>query len=165
MEQWHSACLSSGSQSERPLVQLYVDPAGFSRRFTGLSLPLRVVTSSTGFPSKRCPGIRFLSIADQEIEVFLHVAPATTLRLEIPRETRLILRSTKKVGNPFQTMQGNRPSCHDQVGRRGSDEVVPETWCYPRVKLVCRGTFGVTSRVPNTVCHFKTECVTSLETL
>ena len=31
-----------------------------------------------------------------------------------------------KAGNPFQTTQGNRLSCRDQEGRRGSEEAVPE---------------------------------------
>ena len=44
--------------------------------------------------------------------------------LEFPPETGLILRCTRKAGNPFQTTQGNRLSCRDQEGRRGSDEVV-----------------------------------------
>ena len=30
-----------------------------------------------------------------------------------------------KAGNPFQTTQGNRLSCRDQEGRRGSEEAVP----------------------------------------
>ena len=38
-----------------------------------------------------------------------NVAPPTRLRLEFPRETGLILRCAGKVGNPFQTKQGNRP--------------------------------------------------------
>ena len=45
---------------------------------TGVSVPLRAVTSSTGLHSKRCLGIRFLSRADQEIGVFWHVAPPTS---------------------------------------------------------------------------------------
>ena len=45
--------------------------------------------------------------------------------LEFPPETGLILRCARKAGNPFQTKQGNRLSCRDQEGRRGSDEVVP----------------------------------------
>ena len=32
------------------------------------------------------------------------------------------LRCDRKVGNPFQTKQGSRPSCPDQEGRRGSEE-------------------------------------------
>ena len=31
----------------------------------------------------------------------------------------------RKAGNPFQTTQGNRLSCRDQEGRRGSEEAVP----------------------------------------
>ena len=30
----------------------------------------------------------------------------------------------RKVGNPFQTKQGSRPSCPDQEGRKGSEEGV-----------------------------------------
>ena len=88
-------------------------------------MPLRVVPSSTGLHTKGCLGIGFLSRADREIGVFQNVAPPTRLRLEFPRETSLILRYIGKVGNPFQTKQGNRPSCGDQEGRRGSDELVP----------------------------------------
>ena len=51
----------------------------------------------------------------------------TTPRLECRRETGLVLRLDGKVGNPFQTKQGSRPSCRDQEGRRGSEEVVPKT--------------------------------------
>ena len=48
-------------------------------------MPLRVVPSSTGLPSKRCPDIEFLSIAEQEIGVFQNVAPSMRLRLEFLR--------------------------------------------------------------------------------
>ena len=33
--------------------------------------------------------------------------------------------------NPFQTTQGNRLSCRDQEGRRGSEEAVPGTSVFP----------------------------------
>ena len=59
-EEWNSACLSSCSWVFRPLVKLCVESAGFSRRCTGVSVTLRFVSSSTGLPSKRCPGIGFL---------------------------------------------------------------------------------------------------------
>ena len=85
--------------------------------------------------------------------------------LEFPHETGLILRCAGKVGNPFETKQWNRPSYRDQERRKASDEVVPETSVSPLVRSVYRGTFGVASRVPSTVLHFKTECETSLETL
>ena len=67
--------------------------------------------------------------------------------------------------NPLQTKHGNRPSCRDQERRKASVEVVPGTSVSPLVRSVYRGTFGVASRVPSTVLHFKTECETSLETL
>ena len=59
-EEWNSACLSSCSWGFRPLVKLCVESAGFSRRCTGVSVTLRFLSSSTGLPSKRCPGIGFL---------------------------------------------------------------------------------------------------------
>ena len=37
------------------------------------------------------------------------------------------MRLDRNVGNPFETKQGNGPSCRDQEGSRGSDEVVPGT--------------------------------------
>ena len=52
-------------------------------------------------------------------------------RLECLRETGLILRCDRKVGNPFQTKQGSRPSRPDQEGRRGSEEVLPENFGVP----------------------------------
>ena len=42
-EEGNSACLSRCSGGDRPLVDLYVELAGFSGRCTGVSLPLRVV--------------------------------------------------------------------------------------------------------------------------
>ena len=139
-----------------------MEPVGFSGRCTGVSVPLRVVPSSTGLPSKGCPGIGFLSTAGRAIGVFRHVAPPTRLRLELPRETGIILRCAVKVGKPLQTKQGNRPSCRDQEGRRRSKEMVWELRCSPQVRPVCWGTFGVASRVPSTVSHFKNERGTTL---
>ena len=127
VEAWNSACLSRCSQGDRPLVYLDLEPAGFSGRCTGVSGPLRVVTSSTGLHSKRCPGIGFLSGAKREIRVFWNMAAPRRLRLEFFRETGLILRWDRKVGIPFQKKQGNRSSCRDQEGSRGSEEVVPGT--------------------------------------
>ena len=107
VEEWNSACLSSCSGGYRPLVELYVEPVGFSGRCTGLSVPLHVVTSFTGLHSERCPGIGFLSRADWEIGVFQNVAPHTRLHLEFLHAPGLITRCAGKVGNPFQTKQGN----------------------------------------------------------
>src|SRR5574337_887560 len=81
-----------------------------------------VLTSFTGWSSERCPGIGFLSRGDREIGVLRTVEPPTRPRLECLRETGLILRCDRKVGNPFQTKQGSRPSCPDQEWRKGSEE-------------------------------------------
>ena len=118
-----------------------MEPSVFSVRCMRGSVPLRVVPSSTGLPSKRCPGIRFFSRAYQKIGVFQHVVPPTRLRLEFPRETGLILRCAGKVGNPLQTKQGNRPTARDQKGRRGSDEVVPGTSVFPSSATHMSGNF------------------------
>ena len=123
-EEGNPACLSSCSEGHRPLVELCVEPAVVSGRCTGVSVPLRAVPSPTGLPSKRGrhrvllksgPGNRARSACGTT-----HVA-----RLECPRVTGLLLRCAGKSGNPFQTTQGNRLSCRDQEGRRGSDEAVP----------------------------------------
>src|SRR5574340_8523 len=87
--------------------------------------------SFTGWSSERCPGIGFLSRGDREIGVLRNVEPPTRPRLEYLRETGLILRCDRKVGNPFQTKQGSRPSCPDQEGRKGSEEGVPENLSVP----------------------------------
>ena len=62
-------------------------------------------------------------------------------RLECPRETGLILSCAGKAGNPFQTTQGNRLSCRDQEGRRGSDEVVPRPSVLPSREPGMSGNF------------------------
>src|SRR5574341_549267 len=90
-----------------------------------------VLTSFTGWSSERCPVIGFLSRGDREIGVLRNVEPPTSPRLECLRETGLILRCDRKVGNPFQTKQGSRPSCPDQEGRKGSEEGVPENLSVP----------------------------------
>src|SRR5574337_475242 len=59
-----------------------------------------VLTAFTGWSSERCPGIGFLSRGDREIGVLRNVEPPTRPRLECLRETGLILRCDRKVGNP-----------------------------------------------------------------
>ena len=83
-----------------------------------------VLTSFTGWSSERCPGIGFLSRGDREIGVLRNVEAPTRPRLECRRETGLILRCDRKVGNRFQIKQGNGPVCREQEGRRVSEEVV-----------------------------------------
>ena len=62
---------------------------------------------------------------DREISVFRNLAQPSRIPLEFQCETRLLLRCNGKVVIPFQTKQGNRLSCRDQEGRKGSDYVVP----------------------------------------
>ena len=62
-------------------------------------------------------------------------------RLEFPRETGLILRCTGKAWNPFQTTKGNRLSCRDQEGRRGSEEAVPGPSVFPSREPGVSGNF------------------------
>ena len=71
-------------------------------------------------------------------------ACATThvAHLEFPREASLILRCAWKDGNPFQTTQGNRLSCRDPEGRRGSDEAVPGPSVFPSREPGVSGDFG-----------------------
>ena len=102
----------------------------FSGRCTGGSLPLRVgfihrvefgEVSGHRVLTKRGPGNRGAS----------QRGSTTRPRLECRREPGLILRCDRKVGNPFQAKQGSRPSCRDQEGRRGSEEVVRENLGVP----------------------------------
>ena len=78
---------------------------------------------------------RSLSRGDREIGVLRNVEPPTRPRLERLRETGLILRCDRKVGNPFQTKQGSRPSCRDQEGRR-----VQRKWCRKTSVFLSRET-------------------------
>ena len=116
-------------------------PCGFFRMMHGgVSAPsCCAFTHRVAF--ERCPGIGFLSRADQGIGVFWHAAPPTRLCLEFPRETGLILMCARKVGNAFQTKQGNRTSCRDQEGRRVSDEVVPGTSVFSSSETGMSGNF------------------------
>ena len=87
-----SSCLSNGTLLASRVIQgglraldkLCVEPAGVSRRCMGVSVPLRFVPSPTGLPSKRCPGIGFISRADREIGVVQHLLQRSCL--ENPRD-------------------------------------------------------------------------------
>ena len=83
--------------------------------------------------------------------------PTHVAHLEFPRETGLILRCAVKAGNPFQTTQGNRLSCRDQEGRRGSEEAVLGPSVFPSgdpivsrdfwgSQEVCQGKFRPSGR-------------------
>ena len=53
----------------------------------------------------------------------------------------LILRCDRKVWKPFQTKQGNQPSCRDQKGSRGSDKVVLGTSVFLSSETGMSGNF------------------------
>ena len=78
-EEGNPAGLSSCSGGLRPLVELCVEPAGLCGRCTGVAVPLRVVPSATGLPSKRGPGLGSFSRADRGIGGVRPVAPPTWL--------------------------------------------------------------------------------------
>lgn len=117
-----------------------------------------VLTAFTGWSSERCPGIGFLSRGDREIGVLRNVEPPTRPRLECLRETGLILRCDRKVGNPFQTKQGSRPSCPDQEGRKGSEEGVPENLSVPSRETGISGNF--VGRIKGAKCPFDLQFLT-----
>ena len=72
---------------------------------------------------------------------FPNAAPPTRVPLKFSHDTGLILRCAGKVGNPFQTKQGNRLSCRYQEGRRSSDEVVPGISVFPSSETSVSGKF------------------------
>ena len=61
--------------------------------------------------------------------------------LEFPHETGLILKCAAKFMKLFQTKQRNRPSCGDQEGRSGSDEVLLGTSVFPSSETGMSGNF------------------------
>ena len=61
--------------------------------------------------------------------------------LEFPHETGLILKCAAKVMKLFQTKQRNRPSCGNQEGRSGSDEVLLGTSVFPSSETGMSGNF------------------------
>ena len=83
-EEGNPACLSNCSGCLTHLVELCVETAAFSGRLTGVSVPLRVVPSPTGLPSKRGPGLGSFSRADRGIGGVRHVAPPTWLVSNFP---------------------------------------------------------------------------------
>ena len=117
-----------------------------------------VLTSFTGWSSERCPGIGFLSRGDREIGVLRNVEPPTRPRLECLRETGFILRCDRKVGNPFQTKQGSRPSCPDQEGRKGSEEGCRKTSVFLSRETGISGNF--VGRIKGAKCPFDLQFLT-----
>ena len=120
-------------------------------------MPLRVVPSPTGLPSKRCPGIGFLSRADRKIGVVRHVEPHTWLvsNFLLRPASSGGLRGTS--GTPCRQSMGIDPSVAIRRGEGAHRKWCRELWCFPRVRPVCQGTLGVASRVPSTVLYLRME--------
>ena len=120
----------------------------------GCAGPLLFVPSSTGMPSKKCPGIGFLLIADRKMGSFR--------MWQHPRgyASNFLVRLTSswgalgRLGTPSRQSRGIDPPV---VIRRGEGAQMMWCWepgCSPRVRPVCWGTLGVPSWVPSTVLHF-----------
>ena len=124
----------------RPLFELCVEPTGVSGRCTGVSVPLRVVSSPTGLPSKR---VRATGSSQEWtgksrlIGMWHH--PRGSSRISSCGRPHPEMR--REGGNPFQTTQGNRHSCRHQEGRRGSEEAVPGASVFPSGEPGVSGNF------------------------
>ena len=82
----------------------------FVEDVTGVSVPLRVVTSSLRLHSKRCSDIGTYLEWTGKSESFRMWQDAQCF-LNFQCDTGLLLRYDGKVRIPFQTKQRNRPSC------------------------------------------------------
>ena len=121
VEAWNSACLLSCECGVRPLVELDLEPAAFSRGYNwGVSAPL-CCDSILGVLFELVQGHQTLSRVDGKIGVFGIVARPTRVPDEFQCEPRSLLKCDRNVRISFQTKQGNRPSSGDGEGQRGSD--------------------------------------------
>ena len=118
VEAWNSAFLSSCQRGFRPPVELNWGPGVFLEFATGLSgLPL-CCDCILKFPFESEQGIQDLSLVDGEIFVFRTVErPLVPFQFQV--ETGLLLRGDGDIVIPFQTKQGNRPSCRVEEGKTG----------------------------------------------
>ena len=94
-----------------------------------------VFTSFTGWSSKRCPGIGFLSRGDREIGVLRNVEAPTRPRLKCRRETGLILRCDRRSGTPSRQRRGVDPPV--QIRKV---EVALRKWCRKTSVFLSRET-------------------------
>lgn len=117
-----------------------------------------VLTSFTGWSSERCPGIGFLSRGDREIGVLRNVEPPTRPRLECLRETGLILRCDRKVGNPFQTKQGVDPPVQIRRGERAQRRGCRKTSVFLSRETGISGNF--VGRIKGAKCPFDLQFLT-----
>ena len=109
VENWNSACLSSCSRGDRPLVELYLIPVAFPGRCNWEGSAPSCCDFILRVRFEELPRHRDLSCVVREIGVFWNVARPTRLPLGFQCETGLLLRCDGNVGIPFQAKQGNRP--------------------------------------------------------
>ena len=79
------------------------------------------------------------------------------LPLEFQCETCFLLRCNRKVRILFHPKKGNRPSCIDQEGRRGSDLVVPGNSIFLSSETGMLENFLSCIKVSSTISNFKRE--------
>ena len=116
--------------------------------------PLLFVPSFTGIPSKKCPGIGFLLIADWKMRSF-HMwqhprGYVSNFLMRLASSRGALGRS----GTPSRQSRGIDPPIAIRRGEGAQMMWCREPGCSPRVRPVCRGTLGVPSWVPSTILHF-----------
>ena len=164
VEEWNSACLLSCSWVTGHLSSCVWNLLVFPDNAWVCQCPFVLCLHPQGCLQR---GVRASGYYQEQTGKSGFSACGTThvASLKFPRETSLILRCAGKVGNPFQTKQGIDPPVTIRRGEGAQMKCCWEPRCLPRVRLVCRENFGVASRVPRTISHFKMECGTFLEML
>ena len=105
----------------------------------GCQCPFCVVPSSTGLPSKRCPGIGFLSRAYREIIVFWHVAPPASYVSNFLVRPASSLGAPERSGTPSRHSRGIDTPVAITRGEGAQMKWFREPRCSFRVRPVCRG--------------------------
>ena len=139
-EEGNSACLSNCSGCLRHLVELCVETAGYPGRCTGVSLPIQLLPSPTGLPSKRCPASgSFQERTGKSGSFGMWHHPWGSFRIssggrphpEVCQESR----------EPLPDHAGESPLLSRSGGRRGSDEAVPGPSVFPSREPGVSGDF------------------------
>ena len=139
VQEWTSACLSSCSLGDRHLLSCMSNLRSFPDDARGCQCPfvlclhphyLRIGVWASRSYQEQIAKSRSFGMWHH------HRGYVSNFLVRQPH-----LRRAEKVGNPLQTKQGNRPSCRDQEGRRGSDEVVLGTSGFPSSETGMSGNF------------------------
>ena len=141
VEQWDSACLWSSSLGDRPLVELYLEPAAFSGQCNGGVIPLGVVTSSSGLHSKRCPGIgTYLERTGKSLS-FLKWHDPRGFHSNFNRRRASSWGATVRCGSLCRHSRRVDSRIKIRRGERAQKKWCLETWCSSQMRTVCWGTF------------------------